>query len=100
MSTARHHMQEDDLDHDATTNASKSYVKPMKDKRDDALRMVEQLIAEEKQRSQTSAMRTYLIAAIIGLVFWAVVYFIWRIFLPHTPSSVIYTLSLHDALPI
>jgi hypothetical protein len=71
-------MQEEDLDHDATTHASKSHDRPMNDKRNDAQRMAEQLIAEEKQHSQGSAVRTYLIAATIGLVFWAVVYFIWR----------------------
>ena len=71
-------MQEEDIeqDHDATTRASTSRDKNMKDKRDDARRMADALIAEEKQRP--SATTTYLIALIIGLAFWAGVYFIWR----------------------
>jgi hypothetical protein len=71
-------MQEEDIEHDrdATTRASTSRNRNMNDKRDDARRMAEELIAEEKQRR--SAITTYLIATITGLVFWAVVYFIWR----------------------
>lgn len=49
----------------------------MKDKHDDARRMAEQLIAEERG-APGSAIKAYLIAAIIGLIFWAVLYFIWR----------------------
>lgn len=46
------------------------------DKNENARRMADELIAEEKQRR--SAVTTYLVAAIVGLVFWTVVYFIWR----------------------
>lgn len=72
-------MQREDIEQedDAATHASKSYDKPMNDKRDDARRMAEQLIAEERG-APGSAIRAYLIAAVIGLIFWAVLYFIWR----------------------
>ena len=71
-------MQEEDIeqDRDAATHASTSREKNMKDKRDTARRMADELIAEEKQRR--SAVTTYLIAVIIGLAFWAGAYFIWR----------------------
>ncbi|MGE3874324.1 MAG: hypothetical protein AB7F74_15340 [Parvibaculaceae bacterium] len=52
----------------------------MNDKREDARRMAEQLIADEKQSPPGSAVRAYLIAAILGLILWIVVYFIWRSF--------------------
>lgn len=78
MTTARQHMQKDiEQEDDATTRASKSYDKPMNDKREDARRMAEKLIAEE-ERAPNSALRAYLIAAAIGLAFWAMIYFIWR----------------------
>lgn len=50
--------------------------KNMTDKRDEARRMADALIADEKQRR--SAVATYFGAAVVGLVFWTVVYFIWR----------------------
>ena len=50
----------------------------MNDKRDDARRMAEQLIADEKQSPRGSAVRAYLIAAVLGLILWTVLYFIWR----------------------
>ena len=50
--------------------------KNMNDKRDQARRLADELIAAEKQHR--SAVTTYLVAAIVGLVFWTVVYFIWR----------------------
>jgi len=70
-------MQQEDLEHrdDATTHASKSHDKTMK--RDDAQRMAEQVIAEESEKNPRSAVTTYLIAAIIGLIIWAAVYFLW-----------------------
>jgi hypothetical protein len=70
----REHIEEKD---DATTHASKSYDKPMNDKRDDARRMAEQLI-EEERGAPHSAIKAYLIAAVIGLAFWGLIYFIWR----------------------
>jgi hypothetical protein len=72
-------MQKDiEREDEATTRASRSDDKAMKDKRDDARRMAEELIAEEEHGAPASAMRAYLIAAAIGLVLWAVIYFIWR----------------------
>ena len=72
-------MQDDiEQDHDAATHASRSYDKTMNDKRDDARRMAEQLIADEKQSPRGSAVRAYLIAAVLGLILWTVLYFIWR----------------------
>jgi hypothetical protein len=72
-------MQKDiEREDEATTRASRSNDKAMKDKRDDARRMAEELIAEEEHGAPGSAMRAYLIAAAIGLVLWAVIYFIWR----------------------
>ena len=70
-------MQQNDLEHkdDATTHASKSNDRTMK--RDEATRMAEQLIAEEAQKNPRSAVSTYLIAAIIGLIIWAAIYFLW-----------------------
>lgn len=72
-------MQKEDIEQedDAATHASKSHDKTMKDKHDDARRMAEQLIAEERG-APGSAIKAYFIAAIIGLIFWAVLYFIWR----------------------
>ena len=69
-------MQKDDTQQDHTTRASMSRDKNMNDKNENARRMADELIAEEKQRR--SAVTTYLVAAIVGLVFWTVVYFIWR----------------------
>ncbi|MGE0240926.1 MAG: hypothetical protein AB7F09_22105 [Parvibaculaceae bacterium] len=73
-------MQKQDIEQqdDAATHASKSYDKTMTEKRDDARRMAEQLVAEETQHQPHSAIRAYLIAAVIGLAFWAMIYFIWR----------------------
>jgi hypothetical protein len=74
-------MQQEDTkqEDDATTPASKSYDKEMNDKRDDARRMAEQLIAEEEDRGPPhSAMRAYFIAAIIGLIIWGAIYFLWQ----------------------
>jgi hypothetical protein len=74
-------MQQEDIkqEDDATTYASKSYDKKMNDKRDDARRMAERLIAEEEERGPPrSAMRAYLIAVIIGLAMWAAIYFLWQ----------------------
>ena len=70
-------MQQEDLEHrdDATTHASKSHDKTMK--RDEAKRMQDQLIAEEAEKNPRSAVTTYLIAAIIGLIIWALIYFLW-----------------------
>ena len=70
-------MQQEDLEHrdDATTHASKSHDKTMK--RDDAQRMAEQVIAEESEKNPRSAVTTYFIAAIIGLIIWAAIYFLW-----------------------
>ena len=69
-------MQKDDTQQDHTTRASMSRDKNTNDKNENARRMADELIAEEKQRR--SAVTTYLVAAIVGLVFWTVVYFIWR----------------------
>lgn len=73
-------MQQEDIKQEdgATTYASKSYDKTMNDKRDDARRMAEQLIAEENRGSPHSAIRAYFIAAIIGLVIWSAIYFLWQ----------------------
>ncbi|MGE0005872.1 MAG: hypothetical protein AB7S92_09790 [Parvibaculaceae bacterium] len=73
-------MQEEDIEHQdgAATHASRSYDKPMNDKREDARRMAEQLVAEESRGGPHSAARAYLIAAAIGLACWAVIYFVWR----------------------
>ena len=70
-------MQQEDLEHrdDATTHASKSHDKTMK--RDEAQRMAEQVIAEEAEKNPRSAVTTYLIAAIIGLIIWGAIYFLW-----------------------
>ena len=70
-------MQQEDLEHrdDATTHASKSNDNTMK--RDEAQRMAEQVIAEEAERNPRSAVTTYLIAAIIGLIIWGAIYFLW-----------------------
>ncbi len=73
-------MQSKDIeqDNDATTHASKSCDETMNDKRDDARRMAEELIAEEARGAPGSAIKAYLIAAMVGLAFWGVLYFIWR----------------------
>lgn len=52
----------------------------MSDKRENAQRMAEQLIAEENRDERQTAVKTYFVAAIIGLVLWAAIYFIWRSF--------------------
>lgn len=46
-------------------------------KRDEAKRMAEQLIAEEADKNPRSAVTTYLVAAIIGLIIWGAIYFLW-----------------------
>ena len=46
-------------------------------KRDEAQRMAEQVIAEEAEKNPRSAVTTYLIAAIIGLIIWGAIYFLW-----------------------
>jgi hypothetical protein len=73
-------MQQDDIkqDDDANAHASRSHDKPMNDKHDDARRMAEQLIAEEGHAPRGSAVSTYLVAAIIGLIIWAAIYYLWR----------------------
>jgi Flp pilus assembly protein TadB len=73
-------MQQEDTkqDDDATTHASKSFDKTMTDKRDNARRIAEQLLAEERRGHRRSAVRTYLIAVIIGLIIWAAIYFLWQ----------------------
>jgi hypothetical protein len=73
-------MQQEDIEHkdDATTRASKSDDASMNDKRDQAKRMAEELIAEEGRANPRSALNTYLIAAIIGLIIWAAIYYLWR----------------------
>ena len=73
-------MQQEEIeqDHDATTHASKSHDKPMTDRREDARRMAEQLIAEEGRTNPRWAINTYLVAAIIGLIVWGVLYYLWR----------------------
>jgi hypothetical protein len=73
-------MQQEEIERedDATTRASKSDDTSMNDKRDQAKRMAEELIAEEARTNPRSALNTYLIAAIIGLIIWAAIYFLWR----------------------
>ncbi|HTN96554.1 MAG TPA: hypothetical protein VL101_06235 [Nordella sp.] len=64
---------------DATTRASLSDDKSMNDKREEARRMAEQLIAEEKDIGEPrSVLSAYMIALIIGLAIWAAIYFLWR----------------------
>lgn len=72
-------MQHDDIEQkdDATTRASKSHDRSMNDKRDQAKSIAEELIAEEARPNPHSAVSTYLIAAIIGLIFWAALYCLW-----------------------
>lgn len=71
-------MQQDHIEQDAATQASKSHDRSMNDKHDEARRMAEKLIAEEDNANRHSAIGTYLIAAIIGLIIWAALYFLWR----------------------
>ncbi|QIG49735.1 hypothetical protein G5V57_19630 [Nordella sp. HKS 07] len=53
----------------------------MKDKREKARRMAEQLISEEKSRGKPRSMlTTYLIAVIVGLAIWAALYYLWLAF--------------------
>jgi vacuolar-type H+-ATPase subunit H len=75
-------MQEEDTEQrdDAATHASKSHDKRMNDKRDDARRIAEQLIAEETRDAPNLAVRTYLVAVVIGLIIWVAIYFIWQHF--------------------
>lgn len=75
----QHHMQQEDIEQkdDAATRASKSNDKSMNDKRDQAQHMAEELIAEEGRANPRSALVTYLIAAVIGLIIWAAIYYLW-----------------------
>lgn len=73
-------MQQDDVEQkaDATTRASRSHDKPMNgDKRDNAKRMADELVAEEARRNPRSAVNTYLTAAVIGILIWAAIYYLW-----------------------
>lgn len=64
---------------DANTRASPSYDKSMTDRRENARRKAEELIAEEKERGKPRSMLSaYLIALIIGLMIWAAIYYLWR----------------------
>lgn len=64
---------------DAATRASLSDDKSMNDKREEARRMAEQLIAEEKDSGEPrSVLSTYMIALIIGLAIWGAIYYLWR----------------------
>lgn len=74
-------MQQEDVEQkdDATTHASKSNDRSMNDKREQAERMAKELIAEEGRANPRSVVSTYLIAAIIGLLIWAAVYYLWLI---------------------
>ena len=74
-------MQQEEIEQndDAATRASKSHDKPMNDKREQAEHMAEELIAEERRVNPRSALSAYLIAAIIGLLIWAAVYYLWLI---------------------
>ena len=51
----------------------------MDDKREQAEHMAEELIAKERRANPRSALSAYLIAAIIGLLIWAAVYYLWLI---------------------
>lgn len=65
---------------DATTRASLSHDKSMKDKREEARRLAEQLIAEEKNDGKPGSMLSaYMIALIIGLAIWAAIYYLWLV---------------------
>ena len=72
-------MQQEDIEQkdDATTRASKSNDKSMNDKREQAQHMAEELIAEERRANPRSALVTYVIAAFIGLIIWATIYYLW-----------------------
>jgi len=74
-------MQQEDIEQndDAATRASKSHDKSMDDKREQAEHMAEELIAKERRANPRSALSAYLIAAIIGLLIWAAVYYLWLI---------------------
>lgn len=62
----------------ANTHASLSHDKSMNNKHEEARRMAEQLIAEEKSSGKPRSMLSaYLIALIIGLAIWAAIYFLW-----------------------
>jgi hypothetical protein len=73
-------MQQEDIeqDDDATTRASKSNDKPMNDRRDDAERMAEELIADEERANPRWAVNTYLVAAVVGLIIWGLLYYLWQ----------------------
>lgn len=63
---------------DATTRASPSNDKSMKDKREEARRMADELLSEERGRGKSSSiLTTYLIAVIVGLAIWAALYYLW-----------------------
>lgn len=70
--------QDTEQKRDATTRASPSHDKPMKEKREKARRMAEQLISEEKSRGEPRSMLSvYLVAVIVGLAIWAALYYLW-----------------------
>jgi hypothetical protein len=73
-------MQQEDIEQkdDATTHASKSDDDSMNDRRDNAQRMAEELVAEERRANPRWAINTYLAAAIIGLIVWGVLYYLWQ----------------------
>lgn len=73
-------MQQDtDQKGDAKTPASSSRDETMNDRRENARKIAEELIAEEKERGKPgSALSAYLIALVIGLLIWAAIYFLWR----------------------
>lgn len=62
---------------DATTRASKSDDESMNDKHDQAKRMAEELIGDEAHANPRSALVTYFIAAVIGLIIWGAIYYLW-----------------------
>jgi hypothetical protein len=73
-------MQQEDIEQkdDANTRASKSNDDSMNDRRDNAQRKAEELIAEERHANPRWAINTYLVAAIIGLIIWGALYYLWR----------------------
>ncbi len=76
----QHLMQQDtDQKGDAKTRASSSHDETMNDRRENARKKAEELIAEEKGRGTPGArLSVYLIALIIGLLIWAAIYYLWR----------------------
>ena len=63
---------------DANTHASPSHDRSMNDKREEARRMAEELIAEEEAKGKSRSMlTTYVVAMIIGLAIWGAIYYLW-----------------------